>query len=90
MTHVITIQFQSAINGQRPTDEALNPEPIVTTNMGDIPNVGDYVSFDNDTVYKVSTRFFDYKKSKMDNWTVFANIVVEKESEEKYNYLVKH
>jgi hypothetical protein len=90
MTHVITIQYQCAVDGQRPTDEALNPEPIVTTNMGDIPNVGDYVSFNDEIIYRVKTRFFDYKKSDKDNWTIFANVLVEKESEEKYNYLVKH
>lgn len=90
----ITINFQSASVGQRPTDGSLNRESIATDNMGNIPLVGDYVCFDNEdeikVVYKVKSRLFDYKyEDETNNWTVYANIVVEKQHEDTYNKLIK-
>jgi len=95
MKQTIKIQFQCAMDNQRPTDKALNREAIVTDNMGNIPSIGDYVSFDNEdeieVAYKVKSRLFDYKYiDKTGDWTVFANIVVEQQPDGTYNKLIKH
>ncbi len=95
MKQTITVQFQRTIDNQRPTDEALNRETFVTDNFGNIPLVGDYVSFDNEddleVAYKVKSRLFDYKYLDMTGeWTVLANIVVEKQPDGTYNKLIKH
>ncbi len=95
MKHIVTVQFQESYNNQRPTDEALNREVIYTDNIGNVPSIDDYVSFDNigeeNTIYKVKTRFFNYKYSeKSDDWSVFVNIVVEKQPVEVESRLIKH
>lgn len=90
MSQVIKIQFQCASSGKRPSDEALNPEEIVTKNISDVPSVGDYISFNDGIVYKVKTRFFDYDYKPEGSWSIFANVVVEQESEDRYNRLIKH
>ena len=100
MRQSITIQFQSASENQRPTDESLNRETIWTDNMGDIPSVGDFVCFDNEdeieVVYKVRSRLFDYKyidcknNDEKDYWSITANIVVERQPDGTYKNLIKH
>lgn len=95
MKHLITIQYQSAEEGQRPTDEALNRETIATDNMGNIPLVGDFVCFDNkdeiEVVYMVKSRLFDYKYLDKDgNWAVFVNVLVARLAEGTFDRLVKH
>lgn len=94
MKHSVTVNFQSAPAGQRPTDESLNRSEIYTDNLGNIPLEGDYVCFDNENeeeiVFKVKTRLFEYKYiDKTDDWSIFANIVVERQPEEIYNKLIK-
>lgn len=95
MQHLITIQYQSVTEGERPIDEALNRETIATDNMGNIPLVGDFVCFDNkdeiEVVYMVKSRLFDYKYIDKDgNWAVFVNVLVSRLAEGTYNRLVKH
>lgn len=95
MKHIITIQFQNADAGERPIDEALNRESIYTDNMANIPAVGDFVTFDNkeenEVVYLVKSRLYDYKYiDKDDNWSIFVNVVVSRLSDGTYNRLVKH
>jgi hypothetical protein len=58
--------------------------------MGNIPSVGDFVCFDNEdeieVVYKVKSRLFDYKyDDEKDSWSIFANIVVERQTDGMYN-----
>ena len=92
MKHIISLQFQSATEGQRPTDEAINREDITTDNLGNIPSVGDYVCFDNENeeelVYRIQSRLFEYK-FKNDNCCIRANIVVVEQPIETYNKLIK-
>lgn len=89
MKQIIKLQYQSAIDGNRPQDEALHCEEIILNDSSGIPNVGDYVSFDNEIVYKVKTRLFEYSYNDDHSWSINANIVVEKEQDDKYNYLIK-
>lgn len=95
MKHLITIQYQSVTDGERPIDEALNRETITTDSMGNIPLVGDFVCFDNkdeiEVVYMVKSRLFDYKYIDKDgNWAVFVNVLVSRLAEGTYNRLIKH
>jgi hypothetical protein len=95
MKHLISIQYQSVSEGERPIDEALNRETITTDNMGNIPSVGDFVCFDNkdeiEVVYMVKSRLFDYKYIDKDgNWAVSVNVLVSRLAEGTYNRLVRH
>lgn len=95
MKHIITVQFQRHIEGQRPDDAALNRETIETDNMGNIPQVGDFVCFDNpdeiEVVYLVKKRLFDYKYlDKSNNWGIFVNVLVSRLEDGTYNRLIKH
>ena len=96
MKQITTIQFQARIPGEeRPINGALNRSEIATDNMGNIPSIGDYVSFDNkdemEVVYKVLSRYFIYNyKDDTGNWSIYANIVVERQSEDAYNKLIKN
>lgn len=89
-----SLNFQETEGGRRPVSESLNRETFATTESGKIPMVGDYVCFDNegeeDTVYKVKTRLFRYYYNDNSNtWSTGINIVVEKQSEDKFNMLIK-
>lgn len=94
MKTVINLNFQTASKGERPTDDSMNRESIVIENLGNIPSVGDFVCFDNEedveVPFKVKTRLFKYRyNDNNDSWSINANVVVERQSEELYNMLIK-
>lgn len=94
MKTVINLNFQIASKGERPIDMSMNRESIVIENLGNIPFVGDFVCFDNEddveVPFKVKTRLFEYRyNDKNDSWSINANVVVERQSEELYSMLIK-
>lgn len=94
MKTLINLNFQCASKGERPTDESMNRESIEIESIGNIPSVGDYVCFDNESdieiPYKVKTRLFEYTyNDKHDSWSINANVVVEKQAKDLYNMLIK-
>ena len=93
MKTFINLNFQMGSEGERPDDASLNRESIGLENLGNIPSVGDYVCFDNESdievPYLVKTRLFEYRyNEKNDSWSINANIVVERQPQELYNKLI--
>ena len=83
----INLNFQMGSNDERPDDASLNRESIILDNLGNIPSVGDFVCFDNkddvEVPYLVKTRLFEYRyNNKSNSWSINANIVVKKQSQE--------
>lgn len=94
MKTVINLNFQMASNGERPIGMSLNREVLVVDSIGNIPSVGDFLCFDNEdeleAPYQVKTRLFEYfYNDKSDSWSINANIVVERQEDEKYYLLIK-
>jgi hypothetical protein len=94
MKTVINLNFQMASKGERPIDMSMNRESIVIENIGNIPSVGDFVCFDNEddieVPFKIKTRLFEYRYNDNNNsWSINANVVVERQTEELYNMLIK-
>jgi len=94
MKTIINLNFQRGLDGERPDDASLNRENVILENLGNIPSVGDYVCFDNENdievPYLVKTRLFEYRyNEKSDSWSINANVVVERQTAELYNMLIK-
>ena len=87
MEHFISMNFQEILKGEiRPSEEFLNYKDIFSNNLGNVPNVGDYIEFSHEEdgqigIYKVKTRYFRYslKNSKCN---VTCNIVVERHDDD--------
>lgn len=94
MKTVINLNFQMASSGKIPIAMSLNREAMVVDSIGNIPSVGDYLCFDNEdeheAPYQVKTRLFEYfYDDKSGSWSINANIVVERQEDEKYNQLIQ-
>jgi hypothetical protein len=94
MKTTINLNFQEGNGTDRPDDASLNRETLMIDSIGNIPEVGDFVCFDNEkdieTPYKVKTRLFEYKYNEVtSNWTVAATVVVERQEKTLYANLKK-
>jgi hypothetical protein len=79
------VVFQSKLKGERPDDVELNYYPIFIDNVNSVPQMGDYLEFEDrvggkDGIYKVISRYFQYFYHRDENeYNIRCNIVVERD-----------